>query len=267
MEKQSSRSSFYGKFTNNKMDKELIFSYKSSTLTIVERSIISLPQSIAVFRACVDQISQSFTMGECVEKGSFSSNYVYKAVKINSGRRDNGFRYKEENNITIEEFKLQNPHKSLTHTEKQIGYTMYDFVLIKKKEKVEVSRFIFSANGVKTLVSHSLFSKEDNFNRNWQDVPVNNEILSDVKKEMWVLKYLISKCCCWEDCEIKTNIKCSRCHHYVCASHSEEIVNFEEDLGADEAEVQNGFIGELIVTSLCWHCADKHCNFECLRWF
>ena len=154
----------------------------------------------------------------------------------------------------------------MTHPEKLIGYTMYDFIIVKKKEKVEVSRFMFSANGVKTLVSHSLFSKEDNYNRNWQDVEVNNEILNDVKKEMWILKYLISKSCCWEDCEMSTNIKCTKCHHYVCGSHSEEIVEFEEDLESDEADVLD-FIGELIVLPLCWHCAGKHCDFECLRWF
>ena len=120
-------------------------------------------------------------------------------------------RLKEENNISIEEYKLENPHKILNHASKFIGYTVYDFVLIRQQEKVEVSRFSIRANGLRELISHSLYAKQDNFNRNWEDVPVNEELLSDVKTEMWNLKYLITDICCWEDCDLTNNIKCCRC--------------------------------------------------------
>ena len=149
------------------------------SLTIVERCINNVPQSVAVFRAFLTQISQDFSNGECVEPSfNVSSRYVYKNVQIHSGFRDNGFRIKDENNISIEEYKLENPHKILKHPSKCIGYTTYDFVLIKQEEKVEVSRFIFKSNGLRELISHSLYLKQDNFNRNWEDVPVNDEILS-----------------------------------------------------------------------------------------
>jgi len=107
--------------------------------------------------------------------------YFEVVPKINSGQRDNGFRVKDENNISIEEYKLENPHKSLTFGKKLIGITIYDFILIKKMEKVEVSKFIYNNAGRKTVLSHSLYHKQDNSNRNWEDVPVNNQFLLDIK--------------------------------------------------------------------------------------
>lgn len=268
MEKRASKSSVFGRFTNVKKDVELIFSYKDSTLTIVERSINKIPQSVSVCRAKVSQITQTLSKGECIEKSSFSSsssNYVYKFVQINSGRRDNGLRSTDENNITVDEYRLENPHKQLSCSEKLIGYTVYEFVLLKQKEKVEVSKFIMKVNGVRSLLSHSLFSKQDNSNRNWQDVPVNDEILSAVKTETWNLRYLITKKCCWEDCELTTEVKCSRCHHYVCQKHVDERIEIEEDEESN-ADVEE-FMGDIVINSFCWHCENKPCVFECLRWF
>lgn len=82
MYKQSSKSSFYGRFTNKKKEKELIISYKDSTITIVERKIY-IYEPVLVFRAILHQCTQTFSTGECIEKSSFSDcqKYVYKNVK------------------------------------------------------------------------------------------------------------------------------------------------------------------------------------------
>lgn len=79
---------------------------------------------------------------------------------------------------------------------------------------------------------------------------------------MWNLKYLITRTCCWEDCDLSITNKCFKCHHYVCQRHSDEIFDYEEDYHSD-----SDMNGDISVNSLCWHCVDKHCNFECLRWF
>ena len=46
---------------------------------------------------------------------------------------------------------------------------------------------------------------------------------------MWNLKYLITRTCCWEDCDLSITNKCFKCHHYVCQRHSDEIFDYEED--------------------------------------
>ena len=138
---------------------------------------------------------------------------------------------------------------------------MYSFITIKKNEKVEVSKFIMR-NQKKELLSHSLFSKEDRYNRKWQDVPVNNEKLSSVKAEVWNLRYLIRRNCCWEDCQLPSNVKCSNCHHYVCPNHADERLHIDEEEGEETEDSE--FVGEMIMEVLCGHCVDKHCQFACL---
>ena len=276
MEKQSSKSRFYGRFVSKLKDQEIIFSYRDSTVTVVQRSIEKSPQDVLVFRAIVDQISQTFSQGKCVERGSiFSSSedsFFYKVLMINSGRNDTGTAFIEENKITIQEYRLENPHKILSHHKKILGYTMFDFVKIKNLEKVEVAKFIMR-NFKQELISHTLYSKEDGINRSWNDIPVNNNLLSAVQAETWNLRYLITRKCCWEDCEVTLTVKCSRCHHYVCShqDHMEETFQFDESIDGDQGDTEGAeeseFQGSIGVSVLCGHCLDRQCNFECLRWF
>lgn len=84
---------------------------------------------------------------------------------------------------------------------------------------------------------------------------------------MWNLKYLITRTCCWEDCEFSNSIKCCSCHHYVCERHAEEKFDLEEEIMSYEDEVNMEFVGNLVVKLLCLHCSNKKCNFACLQWY
>ena len=89
-QKHSSKSSFYGRFVHSKSDEEVILAvdWRDSTITIIQRSIEKVPQSVQVFRSKVTQISSILTFGECIERGFLDpqSSDVYKTVHIHTGR-------------------------------------------------------------------------------------------------------------------------------------------------------------------------------------
>ena len=265
--KHPSKSRIVGRFVNVKYDQELLiaFDWSESTLTIVERSIVQVPQTVNVFRSKVTQINPTLSQGECIEKGLIipGSLDVYKTVHIHSGK--SVVNYLDENLVTIAEFKLENPHKELSSSEKLIGFIRWDFVTIRNEEKVEVSKFIMTSGG-KQLVEHRLFSRTDSNNRKWQDVPVNYDKLNDVKEEMWKLKYMFIHSCCFEDCDRPEVLRCSRCHHYTCARHSMEQFEVENESLENNNE-GNLFDGEIIIKVLCGHCSGMRSEISCLKWY
>ena len=269
--KQPSKSKIVGRFVNVAYDQEIIIAFDwsdwsdiESTITIVLRSIELVPQSVKVFRSKLAQINSILSYGECVQKGSLiipESSNLYKTVHIHSGK--SLANYQDENFVTISEYKLENPHKELSNSEKLIGFIRLDFVIIKNQEKVEISKFIMKARR-KELLEHKLFSKTDSNNRKFEDVPLNYDLLNDVKEEMWKLKYMIRHSCCFEDCERTEHSKCSRCHHYTCSIHSTEQFEVEYESSDNEGHI---FDGEILINFLCGHCSGMFSVFSCLKWY
>ena len=264
--KKASKSKIVGRFVNLANDQEITIAFDwsawsdiESTITIVLRSIERVPQSVNVFRSKVTQINSILSQGECISKGSFiipESSNLYKTVHIHSGK--SLATYQDENFVTISEYKLENPHKELSDSEKLLGFIRLDFVIINNKEKVELSKFIFKARR-KELLEHKLFAKTDSNNRKWEDIPVNYCLLNDVKEEMWKLKYMIRHSCCFEDCERTEHSKCSRCHHYTCAMHSTEQFEVEDESSGDD--------GKILINLLCGHCSGMFSEIACLKWY
>ena len=264
-QKHSSKSSFIGRFVHVNSDEEIIFAmdWRDSTLTIIERSIEKVPQTVKVFRAIVTQISSVLSMGECIDRGSLipQSSDVYKTVHIHTGKNASNL---DENLVTISEFKLENPHRELADPRKNIGFIRFDFVRIRNMEKVEVSKYLMTPRK-KELLSHKLFSKTDDANRRWEDVPVNYDKLNDVKEEMWKLKYMIRpSTCCFEDCARLEPKKCSKCHHYSCSMHTTEQFEVNECPG-DERDDE--YEGEIEIKIVCGHCSGLHSEIACLKWY
>ena len=264
--KKASKSKIVGRFVNLANDQEITIAFDwsawsdiESTITIVLRSIERVPQSVNVFRSKVTQINSILSQGECISKGSFfipESSNLYKTVHIHSGK--SLATYQDENFVTISEYKLENPHKELSDSEKLLGFIRLDFVTINNKEKVELSKFIFKARR-KELLEHKLFSKTDSNNRKWEDIPVNSCLLNDVKEEMWKLKFMIRHSCCFEDCERTEHLKCFRCHHYTCAMHSTEQFEVEDENSGDD--------GKILINLLCGHCSGMFSEIACLKWY
>lgn len=267
LKKQASKSQIYGTFVNARTDEELIFAidWRESLLTIIERSIEKVPQTVQVFRSKVTQINSILSQGECIERGYLipGSPDVYKTVHTHSGKSTVNFL--DENIVTISEFKLENPHLELTDPRKNIGFIRFDFIKIRNEEKVEVSKYLRTPGG-KELLSHRLFSRINFTNRRWEDVPISYEKLSDVKEEMWKLKFMIRHSCCFEDCQRLPAVKCSRCHHYTCSRHSTE--QFEVDQNESSGSANDVlFEGEIVIKVICGHCSGMYSEIACLKWY
>ena len=265
-QKHSSKSSFYGRFVHSKSDEEVILAmdWRDSTITIIQRSIEKVPQSVKVFRSKVTQISSVLTIGECIERGFLDpkSSDVYKTVHIHTGKNA-ATNFSNENLVTISEYMLENPQMELADPRKNIGFFRFDFVTIRNQEMMEVSKYLMKPGG-KELLSHRLFSKRDSVNRRWEDVPVNYSKLDDVKEEMWKLKFMIRQStCCFEDCEKPEPKKCSRCHHYTCSLHSTEQFEVFENSGDGDVL----FEGEIEIKLICAHCSGLRSEIVCLKWY
>ena len=71
MKKQASKSCFFGRFENIDEDVQIYFSWesKNSTVSVVRKSLRKVPEEvISVERAIIQQISSTYSEGECIEK-------------------------------------------------------------------------------------------------------------------------------------------------------------------------------------------------------
>ena len=252
MEKQASKSGFFGRFENIDEDVQIYFSWDStnSTVTIVRKSLRKVPEEIiSVERAVIQQISSSYSEGECIEKGVLGQDgLVYKKITLNSGKTcRSSFRIEEENNILIEEFQITNPNLKIDHPSKIIGYSYFEFIIVSGEELVEVTKVNLKQKSRRKVLWNSRLEKVDIINVQWNDKPVDNGLLNALKAEIWDLQWTIIHQCCWEECHDPTNLKCARCLHYVCQTHHKVK---EEDLDS--------------YLVLCGHCCGIKSDSMCL---
>jgi hypothetical protein len=121
----ASKSSIFGRFKDE--TSELLISYQSGELTLVRRSEGS---KAIVNRTKVTQDTRHISTGQTIEKGEFKEEEVFKKFWLRSGPG--------ENEIEIEEFQIEHPEQSPSHSSKLVGILVYNFLIENAVEKVKV---------------------------------------------------------------------------------------------------------------------------------
>jgi hypothetical protein len=130
-----SNRSIMGRFKGN--DSELLISVYKSELTIVKRSESEV---VSVSRTRVHQESRTMSTGEAVEASDFSEEEVFKKFWLRGGIG--------ENEIEVENYRIENPHLAPTHPSKLIGVSLFNFLNDNGVEKVEVILLNFQNSAI-----------------------------------------------------------------------------------------------------------------------
>jgi hypothetical protein len=126
-----SKQSIIGRFEGN--DSELLISVYNGELTIVKRG----PSDIHVNRSKVADDTRTISTGEALEKSDFGGEEeVFKKFWLRGGIG--------ENEIEVDNYRIENPARSPTHSSKLIGVVLYHFLNDNGVEKVKVilSKFL-----------------------------------------------------------------------------------------------------------------------------
>ena len=118
-----------GKFVNEKEQLELLISYSCGDLTIRKKQ---KSEVMKVNRVSVMRDSGTNSSGEHVEVGEFSDKEVFKKYYMRGGRG--------ENEVEIEEYRIENPQYRPTHSSKLLGVQVFKFVNVEGVEKVKVDK-------------------------------------------------------------------------------------------------------------------------------
>ena len=108
---------------------DLTISFHDSELTFVNRFENRVP-TLNFKAKMVLEPNQANSLGEAVEKSVFIDEEVYKKIWTRGGVG--------ENEVEINEFRLEAPHLPATHSSKLIGSILYQFRNDNGVEKVEV---------------------------------------------------------------------------------------------------------------------------------
>ena len=153
---------FTGKYVNG--PDAIIFCYASPKITII--TFTDNERNSKIFRADLERKSQFFSFGMTTGMSALSSQNVYKQIWQES---------KMEQNIEVEEFKIERFHLKPDHSSKLIVSVRYRFINDDGQDRVMVN-MIYPGSPVELVAT---LSKVDSFNRG-DDVLINNEPVKDL---------------------------------------------------------------------------------------